>query len=174
MDDLERRIQRLEDIEEIRQLVTRYGFIMDERDLEQVRQIFTPDATLRSKDGVFSATGIDTICETYQGRYDALGPTNHFVHGMTVDIDADDPDTARGLVSSHAEVVRDGVPMLVALRYEDVYRRYEGRWRLHDRLMSYMYYVPVTEYAEALGDDLRMRAYGDRRPADWPEVLVRG
>lgn len=169
--DLERRIQRLEDLDAIRQLVTRYGFVMDERDVPAIREMFTPDATLRSKDGVFHARGIENIVQTYQGRFDVLGPTNHFVHGQTIDFD--DDDTAHGLVSSHAEVVRDGTTMWVALRYSDVYKRPEGTWRFADRLMSYMYYVPVAEYAEALGDELRVRAYGDRRPADWPEVLVR-
>jgi hypothetical protein len=37
--------------------------------------------------------------------------------------------------------------------------------------MSYMYYIDVREYADALGEPLRVRAYGDHRPADWPEVL---
>jgi 3-phenylpropionate/cinnamic acid dioxygenase small subunit len=44
--------------------------------------------------------------------------------------------------------------------------------RFADRLLSFLYYLPVTEYAEGLGDRLRMRAYGDRRPADFPEALA--
>ena len=49
--------------------------------------------------------------------------------------------------------------------------RHEGRWCFADRLLSFLYYLPVDEYAQALGDRLRMRAYGDRRPADFPESL---
>ena len=56
-----------------------------------------------------------------------------------------------------------------ALRYEDRYQRQEGRWRFADRLLSFMYYVPVDEYAEALGALDRMRAYDSPRAADFPE-----
>jgi hypothetical protein len=61
--------------------------------------------------------------------------------------------------------------MVTALRYEDTYKRTDGRWHFHDRLLSFLYYLPVEEYAEGLGSRLRMRAYGDQRPADYPESL---
>ncbi len=40
-----------------------------------------------------------------------------------------------------------------------------------DRLMGYMYYASVQDYAEALKGPLSVRAYGDKRPAHWPEAL---
>lgn len=167
----EARIGRLEDRAAIQELAVLYGFIMDERDEGGIRQIFTTDATLRSQDGVFAATGLEEIVKTYLGRFEALGPTNHYTHGHVVRFDDEDPDTATGLLSSHAEVTRNGVAMQVALRYKDVYRRVNGQWQFADRLMSYMYYLPVTEYAEGLADRNSVRAYGDSRPADWPEAL---
>lgn len=168
---LEQRVRRIEDRAEITELGVLYGFVMDERDNDGIRRIFSHDARLRSADGVFAATGIEEIVEVYQGRFAALGPTNHFSHGHLIRFDDEDPDSAWGVLASHAEVVRDGTPMLVALRYEDRYRRTESGWQITDRLMSYMYYVDVREYPEALGERLRMRAYGDHRPGDWPEVL---
>lgn len=166
------RVRRLEDRAAIMDLAVLYGFVMDERDLTAIPRLFSPDATLRSQDGVFGATGLDEIVKTYQGRFAALGPTNHVSHGHLVRFDVDDPDQASGLVASHAEVFRDGTPMVVALRYKDRYRRTPGGWRFQDRLMSYMYYLDVREYADALGGDRRVRAYGDQRPADWPEALT--
>lgn len=168
---IEARMGRLEDRTAIQELAILYGFIMDERDEGGIRQIFAKDATLRSQDGVFAATGIEEIVKTYLGRFDALGPTNHYTHGHVVRFDDADPDTATGLLSSHAEVARNGVAMQVALRYKDVYRRVNGQWQFADRLMSYMYYLPVTEYSEGLADRNSVRAYGDHRPADWPEAL---
>jgi hypothetical protein len=73
------------------------------------------------------------------------------------------------MILSHAEVWRNGAALIAAIRYFDTYRREGGRWRFAERLLKFLYYVPVPEYAEALGDRNRMRAYGDRRPADWPE-----
>ena len=61
--------------------------------------------------------------------------------------------------------------MQVALRYKDTYRKENGRWKFADRLMGYMYYLPFTELPEGLGDRNSVRAYGDHRPSDWPEVL---
>lgn len=153
-------------------LAVLYGFVMDERDLAAVPRLFSPDATLRSQDGVFAATGLDEIVKTYQGRFAALGPTNHVSHGHVVRFDDGDPDGAFGVVAAHAEVVRNDTAMVVGLRYKDRYRRTTEGWRLHDRLMSYMYYVDVREYADALADLMRVRAYGDQRRADWPEALT--
>ena len=168
---MEERIRRLEDRAAIQELGILYGFVMDERDEAGIRQIFAADATLRSQDGVFSASGIEEIVQTYLGRFAALGPTNHYSHGHVVRFDDADPDAATGLLASHAEVSRNGVAMQVALRYKDTYRRVDGKWRFADRLMSYMYYLPVAELAEWLGDRNSVRAYGDHRPADWPEAL---
>ncbi|MDT9591707.1 nuclear transport factor 2 family protein [Nocardioides zeae] len=165
----EQRLQRLEDREEIQELGILYGYVMDERDEEGIRQIFAPDAALRSADGVFAAHGIDEIVDTYLGRFKALGPTNHFSHGHVVRF-GDDPDRARGLLASHAEVDRNGVAMQVALRYKDEYVRNDGRWQFASRLMSYMYYLPIAELSQ-LGNRNSVRAYGDERPSDWPESL---
>ncbi|RBY83687.1 nuclear transport factor 2 family protein [Geodermatophilus sp. TF02-6] len=169
--DLEARLARLEDRTAIAELAVLYGFVMDERDEEGIRAIFCEDATLRSQDGVFAARGIEEIVTTYLGRFAALGPTNHFTHGHVIRFDDADPTRATGLLASHAEVTRDGAAMQVALRYKDTYRKADGAWRFADRLMSYMYYMPLAELPEGLGDRLSVRAYGDRRPADWPEVL---
>ncbi len=140
--DLETRITRLEDTNAIQALGILYGYVMDERDEDGIRRIFCADATLRSQDGVFAATGMDEIVTTYLGRFAALGPTNHYSHGHVVRFDDDDADVAYGLLASHAEVTRNGVGMVVALRYKDTYRRDGGQWKFQDRLMSYMYYLP--------------------------------
>lgn len=169
----EDRLRRVEDRLAIQELGVLYGLIMDERSEQGIRQIFADDAVLGSEDGVFAASGIDAIVETYMGRFAALGPTNHFSHGHVIRFDDSDPDVARGLLASHAEVSRNGVAMQVALRYKDVYRRTEGRWQFAERVMGYMYYLPFSELPEGLGDRNSVRAYGDHRPSDWPEVLYR-
>ena len=167
----EQRLRRVEDRQAIQELGILYGFVMDERDEAGIRQIFTEDATLDSQDGVFKAAGMEQIVETYLGRFAALGPTNHYSHGHVVKFRDEDPDSAYGLLAGHAEVFRNGVGMQVALRYKDEYRRDGGRWKFSARLMSYMYYLPSAEYADGFGATDSMRAYGDRRPSDWPEAL---
>lgn len=43
MDDLAHRIDRLESTDAIRQLVSRYGVLLDKRDLDAVTQLFVED-----------------------------------------------------------------------------------------------------------------------------------
>ncbi len=166
---LEGRVAQLEDRAAIEELAVLYGYVMDEHDSTGTRELFCEDASLRSSDGVMNATGIEDIVTMFEGRYAVLGPTNHFVHGHVIRFDHEDRDSAVGLVASHAEVVRNGAAMLVALRYEDRYRRVDGRWRFAEREMSYMYYLPAADYATVLPDPgAGVRAYGDERPAQWP------
>ena len=172
--ELETRIQQLEDKNEITDLVMMYGVIMDERDFTGMERLFTKDANLSSEDGVFSAHGLDAIKSTYVGRFQVLGATNHVTHGNVVRFDNEDPNQAIGLVTSHAEVSREGTALVAAIRYRDKYRRTDRGWQISDREMSFMYYVSIDDFKEALVQDDRVRVYGDRRPADWPECLKTG
>jgi hypothetical protein len=170
---LEQRLRRLEDRAEIGELVTRYGLVMDDRDVDAMPALFTPEVRIRSADGVMDARDRDAAVAMFRARFTVLGPSNHFTHDRLVEFDATDPDRATGLVLSHAEMQRKNQPMLAAIRYHDEYRRWEGRWRFAARELSFMYYVPTAEYLDAFGPglDRRMRAYDHAVPADWPEKL---
>lgn len=169
---LDDRIRRLEDRVEIRELLTRYCLLIDDREMDGVAALFTPDGAFRSRDGVLNACGTEAVVAQFAGRFAALGPSFHFTHDLVLRFDDADPDLAFGTLTSHAEVVREGVPMLTAIRYADTYSRHEGRWKFKDRLLSFLYYLPVDEYVSAMRGALRMRAYGDPRPADFPESLA--
>lgn len=171
--DLGARVARLEDIHQIRQLVSRYGFAVDDRDVEAVKRLFAEDGVLRTESGPPKGHGVEAIGAYFGGRFAVLGPTHHFTHDHVIDFDDEDPALAHGRVSSHAEVWRDGAPMLTALRYLDTYVRLSDGWRFRSRTQSYMYFVDVRQYPEALGHRLRVRlgpTEADWRPADWPAV----
>jgi ketosteroid isomerase-like protein len=172
--DIERRLRQLEDRVEIGELIARYGLVMDDRDMDAMPDLFTPDAIVRSADGVMNAQGRETLVELFRGRFKVLGPSNHFTHDRIVTFDPHDPDAARGLVLSHAEMHRKNMPMLAAIRYTDRYRRHEGRWKFAERVLSFFYYVPTAEYLDALGQGLakRNRAYDEAVASDWPEALA--
>lgn len=171
--DWERRIRRLEDRAEIGELIARYGLVMDNRDLDDMRRLFTADVVIRSLDGVMNVQGIDAAVELFRGRFKVLGPSNHFSHDRIIEFDDDDPNRAKGIVLSHAEMNRKGIPMLAAIRYLDVYLQDTQGWRFAERVLSFMYYVATSEYLDALGAGLaaRNRAYDVPRAADWPETL---
>lgn len=171
---LERRIRRLEDRTAIAELIARYCLVMDNRDVDAMPGLFTPDVVIRSADGVMNTSGREAAVEMFKGRFLVLGPSNHFTHDRIVTFDEADPDRATGLVLAHAEMNRRNQPMLAAIRYEDTYRRHEGRWRFSSRSLSFMYYVPTAEYLDAFGPGIahRNRAYDTPAAADWPEKLA--
>ena len=173
-DDLLHRLRRLEDRAEIGELIARYCLVMDDRDIAGMTELFTPDVVVSSADGVMHAAGLAAVVEMFRGRFEVLGPSNHFTHDRIVSFDDADPDTASGSVLAHAEMNRKGQPMLAAIRYTDRYRRHAGRWRIAERVLSFFYYVPTAEYLDALGPGLatRMRAYDEACAADWPETLA--
>ncbi len=167
-EDLAARIDRLEAESAIRALAARYCFAIDDHDLDAVAALFTEDARVWSRDGVMDAVGRDAIVAQYEGRFAVLGPSNHVSHDHWIRF-GDDPDRAEGTLSAHAEVHRNATPMIAALRYDDRYRRVAGTWLIAERALAFLYYVPLADYPGILGRRDRMRAYGDARPADYPE-----
>ena len=149
------------------ELISAYTFAMDNRDLDWAADLFTEDGRFRSADGVLNAQGREAICAQYRERFAALQFSLHVTQDQVITFTSD--DAATGLVSSHAELVRNGTPMIAAMRYHDVYRRCDdAKWRFADRNVRFFYYVPVEQYREALINGGRMRAYGDIREADLP------
>lgn len=171
MKSLEERIARLEAESQIRQLIARYCFYIDDRHVDLIKTLFTADGTLRSADGVMNATGVDAIIDQYHGRFDVLGPGHHFMHDVQLDFIGDGAKEATGRVSGHAELWRNGKMMVCGIRYKDLYRNTAEGWRIADREISFIYYVPVAEYPDILGGPNRNRAYPEPKAADFPERL---
>lgn len=166
----EQRIYRLEARAEIRELVARYCFTIDNRDVQGIGECFTSDGSFGSIDGVMNARGRQAVIDQFHGRFAVLGPSNHFTHDHVVEFSDEDSTSAHGLVNSHAEVVRNGMPMLTSLRYHDEYRQEDGRWRFHRRSLEFFYYLQPDDYTEALTGLLRNRAYAEPQPAEYPEL----
>ncbi|MEO7634035.1 MAG: nuclear transport factor 2 family protein [Sphingomicrobium sp.] len=168
--DLAARIDRLEAESAIRALAARYCFAIDNHDLAAVADLFTADARVFSRDGVMDARGRDAVLRQYEQRFAVLGPSNHVSHDHWIRC-GDDPDRAEGLLSAHAELWRNQTTMVTALRYDDIYRREDGEWRFAERALSFLYYVPLSDYPAILGAGDRMRAYDQSAEADYPERL---
>jgi hypothetical protein len=136
--DLALRLRRLEDREEIRTLIARYGQTVDDREIEELGELFTTDGVMRSQDGVMNARSRAAIVEQFHGRFAVLGPSLHYTHDHIVTLDDKDPDLAHGMILSHAEVWRNGAALIAAIRYFDTYRREGGRWRFAERLLKFL------------------------------------
>lgn len=166
---LESRLVAVEDQLAIRDLTARYNFAMDNRDLAAARLLFTENASFGSKDGAMRATGIPAIVKQFEGRFSALGATNHFAHDHVIWFES--TTRARGQLSVHAEVWRKEQPQIAALRYDDVYEKVGGLWCFAERLLSFFYYLNIADYASAMGRLERNMAGDHPVAADYPEQL---
>src|SRR3546814_8087342 len=61
--------------------------------------------------------------------------------------------------------------MVTAIRYDDIYRNTADGWKIADRTINFLYYVPVAEYPDILRTLDRNHAYDEPKPADFPEQL---
>ena len=166
---LEARLADVEDRLSLQDLVARYNFAIDNRDLAKVAGLFTENGSFGSRDGAMRATGSEAVCKQFEARFSALGATNHFAHDHVVWFES--ATRARGLLSVHAEVWRKEQPMVCALRYDDLYEKSGGLWRFAERLLSFLYYLNVKDYATAMGQLERNHASGTPVAADFPERL---
>lgn len=123
------------DREEIIDLAVRYTWALDTKDLEQLRQVFTPDATALLR-GV-ECHGVDQIIARIGGSILRLDRTQHLVgnHQVTV---AGDAGTHR--CQLHSQHVREGTEggdnFVVGGYYEDRVVRTPDGWRIAHRVMQ--------------------------------------
>jgi hypothetical protein len=117
MDD----VARLLAYEEIRQLVARYAFAIDTRDLDALVGLFVPDVRVGG-----GRTGRAALREDFNRQLRAIGRSvlNVGTHVM----DLVDADHATGWVYAKAEIEADGRWIHQAILYEDTYERVDGRW----------------------------------------------
>lgn len=171
-DDLRRRMDRMESRALLRELATAYCIAADDRDLVGLGRLFTDDVYIASRDGTsMNARGRDAAIAMFDRMFEIRGPSCHWTHDMIVQFDDADPDRARGLVIAHAETTPNGRASVAAIRYHDVYRRESGTWRFAERILHFLYYLPVADYAARLPTAERIGVYGEWKAADFPESL---
>ncbi|MGE0483232.1 MAG: nuclear transport factor 2 family protein [Gammaproteobacteria bacterium] len=170
--ELKAAIDRLESRHAIADLVTAYAIACDEHDMPRLVDLFTVDGCFDSPSGAMVANGRDAIETMFIELFKVRGPAFHWTHDHSVSFDPHDPNRASGLVLSHAETCPSDVVSWAAMRYHDDYQRDDGVWRFRKRVISFLYYVPVTEYPTALKDRNRLSIKGQRLPADYPETLA--
>ena len=171
IDELARRIDRLETHVAIRELVSAYAIACDEHDMPRLLSLFAPDATMDSPSKLLVAHGRDGIEAMFIRLFKVRGPGYHWTHDHVVNFDPAQPDEATGLVLSHAETCPNQQGSVAAMRYEDAYRRLDGRWVFVKRVLNFLYYVPVEQYPQVFADPMRITVNGNRIQADYPENL---
>jgi ketosteroid isomerase-like protein len=171
LSSLLRRVEKLEARTEISELVSAYAIACDEHDMPRLSGLFANDATFDSPSKMLFANGRKEISAMFVEMFKIRGAGYHWTHDHFVHFDDSDPDRATGLVLSHAETCPHGVVSLAAMRYQDNYTRIDGRWLFQKRVINFLYYVPATDYPQALTSSTRITMGGRKLPGDFPESL---
>jgi hypothetical protein len=132
-EQLAAKIDRLESIDEIRQLVAKYCLALDMRDLDALAGLFPEDVRVgRGLTGrVELRRWFDaTLRDQFDGTAHVTG--NHI-------IEFDDTEHAHGLVYSRNEHETGREWVIMTMMYWDRYERIDGRWLFRRRLPLYWY-----------------------------------
>jgi hypothetical protein len=166
LESLTRRVEQLEARVAIAELVSGYAIACDEHDIERLGTQFAEDAVLDSPSKLLSANGRAEILAMYRAPVQDPRP------GLPLDArpfralrQPPDPDRATGLVLSHAETCPDNEVSVSGMRYDDEYRRVDGRWMFQKRTLKFLYYVPAKDYTQALTGTTRVTMGGRSCPA---------
>jgi hypothetical protein len=163
------RIDRLESLDEIRQLAAKYALSLDMRDLDAHVNLFVPDIRV-SRDQVGRSHLKQWLDDTLRLQF--TGTSHHIGNHI---IEFDDADHAHGVVYSkneHETPCADGRSewVIMQMLYWDNYERRDDRWYFCRRLPCYWYATDINQ--SPVGDN-KMR-WPDREPYEgayhelWP------
>lgn len=142
-DDLAARIARLEAVEQIRQLASRYAAALDSRDVDGMAALFVED--VRTADG---RSGRAALADWLGGLLRSHGVTFHLIGNHVVDLV--DDDHANGVVYCRPEHQQPGGEWIVMpMQYWDRYERRGDRWYFRSRSPHAFYAADVTAKPDA-------------------------
>jgi hypothetical protein len=147
---LEARIDRLESIDEIRQLCAKYSLALDMRDSDAWVGLFPEDVRVNDKESGRAALKRwfdDTMRQQFNG-------TSHHIGGHIIEFV--DPNNAQGILYSKNEHETGPEWVIMQMMYFDRYERIGGHWYFRRRLPLYWY-----------ATDLNKPPIGDRKMR-WP------
>ena len=125
----------MSDRDDIIDLTIAYTWALDTRQVDELRDIFLPDATamLRGR----QCDGVDAIIDRIGGAVLPLDRTQHLVGNHQVRVDGDEATCRCQLHSQHVREGTDGGDnFVVGGYYEDQLVRTPSGWRIKHRLMQ--------------------------------------
>lgn len=128
---LEQRIRRLEDIEAIRNLQSRYQRFLDIRDFEGLAQCFSPSAVSAYDGGKMSYEGREQVVGFLRKVMTLDMPSSHLIHGGEIELGEDGCSaTAKWYLEDHLLHKKIPVKLHGAAIYDVAYIKEAGVWQI--------------------------------------------
>ena len=161
---LAQQIQRVDDRQQLSELISRYGIAVDDRDFDTLSSLFAPDAQFQH------VKGRDAVIAFYKIRTALFSTSTHYAHTWHFDFSSE--TQASGVVSASAELCIQGQTVRLSLRYLDRYIKTTTGWVFQVRDIKFRYVLPLDQVAQGLDQPLRVRWPGtEPRQADLPDLL---
>jgi ketosteroid isomerase-like protein len=135
--DLAARVQRLEDREEIRQLMHNYGRTLDKRDFGAFADIWSDDAEYAGGGPTGTVKGPAAIRAVLEKMMAAnpsgIRPPNfHLFYNENIEVDGDRATaTSKGAFVAPGDTNR--AEMVILASYDDIFVRERGQWKIQRR-----------------------------------------
>ena len=139
MTDITRRLQAIEDREEIRELTARYCHCIAAADVAGIVELFCEDGSFCINDTV--TTGTAALTKFYSNVL--ASPPMPFIQNHV--IDELQESEARARCSAEIRMVQDGESVTAAGWYTDSFRRVNGTWKFLDRKFHVFHMVPLSK-----------------------------
>jgi ketosteroid isomerase-like protein len=140
LEELEKRVQALEDLEEIKKLKVRYAKYCDDNfDVEKLGELFTEDAVWGSDVwGIFR--GREAIKQYFAGVPKYMTFACHRIVAPDITVEG---DRAYGTwYGMNTGILRNGKGFWSSCLYTDEYKKIDGRWFMSRVKLSYFYRSP--------------------------------
>lgn len=121
LDDLAKRLQRVEDTLDIQQLAVRYAMAVDERDIDAWVELFIPDVIIGR-----GQVGRDALRDVIAAQLRLFYRSIHQIVGHRIELL--NADHATGAVYCRAEHEVGDQWIVIAIRYDDEYQKIDGSW----------------------------------------------
>jgi len=119
----------VDDVEAIKQLKARYFRLMDTKDWDGMRQVFTDDAYIDTTDS--GGRVVEGADEFMSGLRQILADVVTVHHGHMPEIELTSPTTATGIWAMEDWLKwGDGRDMHGAGHYHEEYEKVDGHWRI--------------------------------------------
>ena len=140
------RITRIEDRLEIEQLPVRYAQAVDDRDVDAWVALFVPDIQMGRH-----GSGREDLRAFITPQLRWFYRSIHQIVGHRVELHG--PNSARGHVYCRAEHEVGDRWIVMAIRYDDQYRKVGGEWLFSQRKEQHWYAADVNERPQSVAFD---------------------
>ena len=141
--DLLARIDRLESLDQIRQLPAKYTLALDMRDFDAMANLFVEDVGVPGK-----RRGRAALKQWYVETMRPIPATFHGINGQIIDFET--PELGSGIVYSRNDLDLGDAWMLELMIYLDRYERRDGVWFFQRR--TPLYWVHTDPNSPPLGE----------------------